>query len=31
VLKQARFYAEWKTKYGDAAWGLLEGAVGSLS
>jgi len=31
ALKQARFYAEWKTKYGDEAWGLLEGAVGSLS
>jgi TRAP-type transport system periplasmic protein len=31
TLKQAGFYAEWKTKYGDEAWGLLEGAVGSLS
>ncbi len=31
ALTQAKFYAEWRTKYGDAAWGLLEGAVGSLS
>jgi TRAP-type C4-dicarboxylate transport system substrate-binding protein len=31
ALKQARFYAEWRTKYGDEAWALLEGAVGSLS
>jgi tripartite ATP-independent transporter DctP family solute receptor len=31
ALKQAKFYAEWKTKYGDEAWALLEGAVGSLS
>ncbi|HLB96973.1 MAG TPA: TRAP transporter substrate-binding protein [Acetobacteraceae bacterium] len=31
TLKQAKFYAEWKTKYGDEAWALLEGAVGSLS
>jgi tripartite ATP-independent transporter DctP family solute receptor len=31
ALKQAGFYAEWKKKYGDDAWGLLEGAVGSLS
>jgi tripartite ATP-independent transporter DctP family solute receptor len=31
ALKEAKFYAEWKTKYGDEAWGLLEGAVGSLS
>ena len=31
ALKQAKFYAEWKTKYGDEAWGLLEDAVGSLS
>jgi tripartite ATP-independent transporter DctP family solute receptor len=31
ALKAAKFYAEWKTKYGDEAWALLEGAVGSLS
>jgi tripartite ATP-independent transporter DctP family solute receptor len=31
ALKDAGFYAEWKKKYGDEAWGLLEGAVGTLS
>ena len=31
ALKQAGFYGEWKKKYGDEAWGLLEGAVGSLT
>jgi tripartite ATP-independent transporter DctP family solute receptor len=31
ALKQAGFYAEWKKKYGDEAWAILEGAVGSLS
>jgi tripartite ATP-independent transporter DctP family solute receptor len=31
ALKQAGFYAEWKKKYGDEAWGVLEGEVGSLS
>jgi len=31
ALKQAGFYADWQKKYGDEAWGLLEGAVGSLS
>lgn len=31
ALKQAGFYAEWKKKYGDEAWGILEGEVGSLS
>lgn len=30
-LRQAGFYAEWKGKYGDEAWALLEGAVGKLS
>ncbi|MBT9288567.1 TRAP transporter substrate-binding protein [Prosthecodimorpha staleyi] len=29
-LKAAGFYSEWKGKYGDAAWAVLEGAVGSL-
>jgi tripartite ATP-independent transporter DctP family solute receptor len=29
-LKAAGFYTEWKGKYGDAAWAVLEGAVGSL-
>lgn len=31
TLKQAGFYAEWKKKYGDEAWTILEGAVGSLT
>jgi tripartite ATP-independent transporter DctP family solute receptor len=31
ALKQAGFYAEWKRKYGDEAWGILEGEVGTLS
>jgi TRAP-type C4-dicarboxylate transport system substrate-binding protein len=26
---QAGFYAEWKKKYGDEAWAILEKAVGS--
>ena len=31
ALKAAGFYAEWKKKYGDQAWGILEGEVGTLS
>jgi TRAP-type transport system periplasmic protein len=30
-LKKAGFYAEWKKKYGDEAWGILESEVGSLT
>ena len=30
ALAKTSFYAEWKSKYGDEAWGLLEGAVGKL-
>ena len=30
-LRNAGFYAEWKGKYGDEAWDLLEKAVGKLS
>ncbi len=30
-LRQAGFYAEWKGKYGDHAWDLLEKAVGKLA
>ena len=30
-LKSAGFYAEWKGKYGEQAWDLLEKAVGKLS
>ena len=31
TLKQAGFYKEWRGKYGDEAWGVLEGAVGAVS
>src|SRR6185437_11755933 len=31
ALKSAGFYAEWKKKYGDEAWGILESAVRTLS
>jgi tripartite ATP-independent transporter DctP family solute receptor len=31
ALKTAGFYAEWKKKYGDEAWGVLESEVGSLT
>ena len=31
ALKAAGFYAEWKKKYGDEAWAILEGEVGTLS
>jgi tripartite ATP-independent transporter DctP family solute receptor len=31
ALKAAGFYADWKKKYGDEAWAILEGEVGSLS
>ena len=30
-LKNAGFYKEWKGKYGDEAWAVLEGAVGQVS
>ncbi|MCK1708489.1 MULTISPECIES: TRAP transporter substrate-binding protein [unclassified Bradyrhizobium] len=30
-LRTAGFYAEWKGKYGEQAWDLLEKAVGKLS
>ena len=30
-LRSAGFYAEWKGKYGEQAWSLLEKAVGKLS
>jgi tripartite ATP-independent transporter DctP family solute receptor len=29
-LKQAGFYSEWKAKYGDEAWALLETSAGKL-
>ena len=30
-LRDAGFYGEWKSRFGDEAWGLLEGAVGKLA
>jgi hypothetical protein len=29
-LQSAGFYSEWKSKYGDQAWSLLEKSVGKL-
>ena len=31
TLKRAGFYAEWRGKYGDEAWRVLEDTVGTLS
>jgi tripartite ATP-independent transporter DctP family solute receptor len=31
ALKSAGLYADWKKKYGDEAWGILESEVGTLS
>jgi tripartite ATP-independent transporter DctP family solute receptor len=31
TLKKAKFYDEWKGKYGDEAWAILERAAGRLS
>lgn len=31
VLRKAGFYAEWRGKYGETAWRLLEDSVGALS
>ncbi|QCK85925.1 TRAP transporter substrate-binding protein [Phreatobacter aquaticus] len=30
-LRDGGFYGEWKSRFGDEAWGLLEGAVGKLA
>lgn len=30
-LRQAGFYAEWKAKYGDEAWSILEKSTGKLT
>ncbi len=30
-LRSAGFYSEWKGKYGEQAWSLLEKAAGKLS
>lgn len=31
ALRQGGFYAEWKKKFGDQAWAVLEGSVGTLT
>ncbi|HEY5066646.1 MAG TPA: TRAP transporter substrate-binding protein [Xanthobacteraceae bacterium] len=31
ALRAAGFYTEWKKKYGDEAWAILENAVGKLA
>lgn len=31
ALRRAGFYAEWRRRYGEAAWAVLESAVGKLS
>jgi TRAP-type C4-dicarboxylate transport system substrate-binding protein len=31
ALKTAGFYADWRKKYGEEAWGILEAEVGTLS
>ena len=31
ALRKAGFYAEWKAKYGDEAWALLEQSTGKLT
>ncbi|WP_026437775.1 TRAP transporter substrate-binding protein [Acidovorax sp. JHL-9] len=31
ALQEAKFYAEWKSKFGDEAWARLEAAVGKLA
>ncbi|MGA7809965.1 TRAP transporter substrate-binding protein [Bradyrhizobium sp.] len=30
-LRDGGFYSEWKGRFGDEAWGVLEGAVGKLA
>ncbi|HET9019475.1 MAG TPA: TRAP transporter substrate-binding protein [Acetobacteraceae bacterium] len=31
ALRKAGFYKDWRGRFGDEAWGLLDGAVGGLS
>jgi tripartite ATP-independent transporter DctP family solute receptor len=31
ALAKTTFYADWKAKYGDAAWGLMETTTGKLA
>jgi hypothetical protein len=30
-LREAGFYKDWQARFGEEAWGLLEGAVGKLA
>jgi hypothetical protein len=30
-LRKANFYSDWKTKFGDEGWAVLERSVGKLS
>jgi TRAP-type C4-dicarboxylate transport system substrate-binding protein len=30
-LRKANFYSDWKVKFGDEGWGVLERSVGKLS
>ncbi|MDQ6638977.1 MAG: TRAP transporter substrate-binding protein [Pseudomonadota bacterium] len=31
ALRESGFYADWKKRFGDEAWGLLEASVGKLA
>ncbi len=31
ALKATSYYKDWKAKFGDEAWGLLEATTGSLT
>jgi len=31
ALKKAGFYSQWKQRYGDEAWGILEQSTGALT
>jgi hypothetical protein len=31
ALRKAGFYSDWKSKYGDEAWALLERGAGKLA
>jgi tripartite ATP-independent transporter DctP family solute receptor len=31
ALKKAGFYGQWKTRYGEEAWGILEQSTGALT
>jgi tripartite ATP-independent transporter DctP family solute receptor len=31
ALQKSGFYADWKKRYGDEAWGILEASVGGLA